>query len=579
MSISRKDFLKQSSLFLGGSVFVPKWVQNLLQTNPSMVEHLRNEFNGRSVVIVNLNGGNDGLNTIIPYTDNQYYLNRPDLAINAETVLPINDELGFHPNLNAFAQFWNNGKLAIIENVGYANQNLSHFRSRDIWQSASDSNEIINTGWIARLMEQLYPDYMNNIPEDPLALLQGTSNNLLIRGEQGITGIMVDDPSSFLELVGYTHYAGADNSIPNTFGGDELSFVRSIDHTAITYAQYIQNASDNGTNSVEYPNNSLATQLGAIAKLISGGMYSPFYIVYHNGYDTHNDHLSRHGTLLSELNNSLYSFYTDLSNQDLSEDIIMLTTSEFGRRPFQNGTGTDHGAASVQFLIGDNVNGGLFGSPPDLINVDQNENLIYQIEFRQVYASILSQFLDIDDAMISNILNGEFESLELIQNNSVGSGDVNNDGNLNVIDIVLMVNYILQNSEFTPEQIETADINNDGNINVLDVVAAIDIILNENFGSVLQTKPYQINFDKNSVYIYPQENLAGIQFDFKNSQHINIENKNDNWVCRTNGHRVIAYSTDGKPLQSTIQINGISSSINQIIASNFKGIELETNNC
>ena len=555
MSISRKDFIKQSSLLVGGSVFIPSWMNSLLSSNLTLVEHLRNEFNGRSIVIVNLSGGNDGLNTVVPYTNNQYYNLRPDIAIDAETVLPINDELGFHPNLNAFAQFWNNGNLAVIENVGYESQNLSHFRSTDIWQSASNSNDVLNTGWIARLMEQLYPDYMTSIPEDPLALLQGTSNNLLIRGEQGITGIMVDDPSSFLDLVGYTYYAGADNTIPDTFGGDELSFIRSIDNTAMTYAEYIQNAADNGINAVEYPNSSLASQLGAVAKLISGGMYSPFYIVYQNGYDTHNDQTNRHNLLMNQLNGALYSFYTDLSNQGLSEDVIMLTTSEFGRRPFQNGTGTDHGAASIQFLIGDKVNGGLFGNSPDLINVDQNNNLVYQFDYRRIFASVLSQFLGVADSTVSNTLNGTFETLHLINEDNVGSGDVNNDGVLNVIDIVLLVNYILQYSEFTPEQFDAADLDGNGEINILDIVNAIGVILDGNVGGLLQSSPYEIQFGGKYVILPTHSNIAGVQFDISSSNKIKIDNQNENWICRTNGKRVIAYSTDGKPMKKAIKIS------------------------
>jgi hypothetical protein len=414
---------------------------------------------------------------------------------------------------------------------------------------------------------------MTEIPEDPLALLQGTSNSLIIRGEQGITGIMVNDPSSFLELVGYTYYAGADNALPDTFGGDELLFVRGIDNTAMIYAEYIQNAADNGVNSVEYPNSSVASQLGSVAKLISGGMYSPFYIVYQNGYDTHNDQTNRHNQLMNQLNGALYSFYTDLSNQGLSEDVIILTTSEFGRRPFQNGTGTDHGAASVQFLLGDKVNGGLFGSPPDLANVDQNSNLIYEFDFRRIFSSLLSQFMGLDDATVSNTLNGIFEPLDLISTESYGSGDVNNDGSLNVIDIVLMVNYILQYSDFTPEQFEAGDMNGDGEVNILDIVAAVGLILDGNFGELSPNSPYELKIQSKKVILPSQSNLAGIQFDISSSK-VKIENQNDNWICRTNGKRVIAYSTNGKPMKQAIKISAKKYKLKNIIAANFSGKKL-----
>ena len=169
-------------------------------------------------------------------TKNQSYYNlRPDIAIPNDMVLPITDQLGLHPSLTHLANFWNQGKLCIVENVGYNNQNLSHFRSTDIWQSGSDSEQILNTGWIARILEQIYPDHAENLPEIPMALLQGTTNNLLLTGEQGITGIMVDDPSNFLYMIDSTYYDSADNVVPDTAGGDELKFIRNIDKSIEKY--------------------------------------------------------------------------------------------------------------------------------------------------------------------------------------------------------------------------------------------------------------------------------------------------------------------------------------------------------
>ena len=195
--ISRKDFVKLSSIVAGGTFLIPRWLYPFI-SNSNNLDLLRNSFNDKIIVVVNLNGGNDGLNTVIPYQDSNYYSLRPDIAISNDSVLPITSDLGLHPSLTHLANYWNQGKLCIVENVGYSNQNLSHFRSTDIWQSASNSNQTINTGWIARILEQIYPYHTDNLPEIPMALLQGTTNNLLLTGEQGITGIQVDDPSSFL---------------------------------------------------------------------------------------------------------------------------------------------------------------------------------------------------------------------------------------------------------------------------------------------------------------------------------------------------------------------------------------------
>jgi len=226
--LSRKDFIKLSSMVAGGFLLMPQWLYPLIKLGNSRSNFLRNSFNDKILVVVNLNGGNDGLNTVIPYQNQNYYNLRPDIGVGSDMVLPITNELGLHPSLTHLANFWNRGKLCIVENVGYNNQNLSHFRSTDIWQSASDSNQILNTGWIARILEQVYPNHTDELPEVPMALLQGTTNSLLLTGDQGITGIMVDDPSSFLDLVNSTYYDSADNIIPDTSGGDELQFIRNM---------------------------------------------------------------------------------------------------------------------------------------------------------------------------------------------------------------------------------------------------------------------------------------------------------------------------------------------------------------
>ena len=571
--ISRKEFIKLSSIIAGGSILIPRWLYPFI-SNSNSLDLLRNSFNDKIVVVVNLNGGNDGLNTVIPYQDSNYYSLRPDIAISNDSVLPITSDLGLHPSLTHLANYWNQGKLCIVENVGYSNQNLSHFRSTDIWQSASNSNQTINTGWIARILEQIYPDHTENLPEIPMALLQGTTNNLLLTGEQGITGIQVDDPSSFLDLVNSTYYNSPDNIIPDTSGGDELQFVRNIDNTAFEYAEYIQNVADSGSNTMDYANNPLSIQLSSVAKLISGGMYSPFYIVYQSGYDTHSDQINRHGILMSDLSLALSNFYNDLENQGLADKVVIMTTSEFGRRPYQNGGGgTDHGAAAPMFVLGNTVNGGIIGNAPNLSSFDGNNNLLHEYDYRQIYSSLLSQHFDLSSDQINNALLNSFESLDIISTTNSGVGDVNFDNQVNVVDIVIMVNFILGITSPTNEEFIAADVNGDGQINVVDVVANISNILGRgNNHSFLSLNSIRINQKDKFINIPRVDQLAGIEIHFKNNCKILSSKIDDNWIIRNHDNKVILYSSDLKSMSKNFSIKfDRYSRIDKIITSDKNG--------
>jgi uncharacterized protein (DUF1501 family) len=572
--ISRKDFIKLSSIVAGGTLLIPRWLYPFF-SNSLGSELLRDTFNDKILVVVNLNGGNDGLNTVIPYQNQNYYSLRPDIAIPSDSVLPITTDLGLHPSLTHLANYWNQGKLCIVENVGYTNQNLSHFRSTDIWQSASNSNQTFTTGWIARILEQIYPNHTDNLPDIPMALLQGTTNNLLLTGQQGITGIQVDDPSSFLDLVSSTYYNSADNIIPDTSGGNELQYVRNIDNAAFEYSGYIQSVSDSGTNTVEYENNPLSIQLSSAAKLISGGMYSPFYVVYQGGYDTHSNQINRHGLLMSELSLALYNFYNDLENQGLADKVVVMTTSEFGRRPYQNGGGgTDHGAASPLFVLGNTVNGGIIGNVPNLSSFDSNSNLLHEYDYRQIYSSILNQHFGLSSDLINNALLTSFDDLDIISMSNSQSGDVNFDNQINVVDIVIMVNFILGITVPTNEEFIAADLNEDGELNVVDVVANISNILEgsiNNF-SFSSSKSIAINQNNKLINIPKTNQLAGIEIHFKNKCKILTSKVDDNWIIRNHNNKVILYSSDLKSMSKSFSIKfDRYSKIDKIIVSNKSG--------
>ena len=572
--ISRNDFIKLSSIVAGGTLLIPRWLYPFF-SNSNNSRLLRDSFNDKILVVVNLNGGNDGLNTVIPYQDQNYYSLRPDIAIPNDSVLPITNDLGLHPSLTHLADYWNQGKLCIVENVGYSNQNLSHFRSTDIWQSASNSNQTINTGWIARVLEQIYPEHTENLPDVPMALLQGTTNNLLLSGEQGITGIMVDDPSTFLDLVSSTYYNSADNIIPDTSGGNELQYVRNIDNAAFEYSGYIQSISDSGTNTVEYANNPLSIQLSSAAKLISGGMYSPFYVVYQGGYDTHSNQINRHGLLMSDLSLALHNFYNDLENQGLADKVVIMTTSEFGRRPYQNGgEGTDHGAAAPMFVLGNNVNGGIIGNAPNLSLFDNNNNLLHEYDYRQIYSSILNQHFGLNFDLINNALLTSFNSLDIISISDSPSGDVNFDNQVNVVDIVIMVNFILGITIPTNEEFIAADLNGDGELNVIDVVSNISNILDTRniYSSFSYLESITINYNNKSINIPKTSHLAGIEIHFKNKCKVLRSIIDDNWIIRNHNNKVILYSNDLKSMSKNFSIKfDRYSKIDKIIISDKSG--------
>ena len=575
--LSRKEFIKLSSMVASGFVLIPKWLYPLIKMS-NKSNFLRNSFNDKILVVVNLNGGNDGLNTVIPYQDQNYYNLRPDIAIDNDTVLPITNELGLHPALTHLANFWNQRKLCIIENVGYNNQNLSHFRSTDIWQSASDANQILHTGWIARILEQVYPNYTDELPETPMALLQGTTNNLLLTGDQGITGIMVDDPSSFLDLVSSTYYDSADNIIPDTSGGDELQFIRSIDNAAFEYSQYIQNVADSGTNTIEYANNALSIQLSTTAKLISGGMYSPFYIVYQGGYDTHADQVNRHGELMSDLSFALHNFYNDLENQGLADKVIVMTTSEFGRRPYQNGgNGTDHGSAAPMFVLGHTVNAGIIGNVPNLSTFDNNDNLFHEFDFRQVYSSILNQHFGLESDIISNALFNSYDSLDIISSSNTNLGDVNFDNQINVIDIVIMVNFILGLTQPTDEEFIAADVNEDGQLNILDLTTNISNILNSSDNlSIPAIQKVGITQKNKAITINKDNLIGGIEIHFDKNCKVSSSVIDKDWVMRHYKNKIILYSPHLKSMKQDFSINCDKfSKINKIIISDKSGFPMK----
>ncbi|NBP63919.1 MAG: DUF1501 domain-containing protein [Bacteroidetes bacterium] len=342
-------------------------------------------------VIIRLAGGNDGLNTVVPYTNAEYYKLRTDgsLFIKDTEALKLkgNSTMGLHPSLAGLQTLYDEEKVSIIQNVGYPNQNFSHFRSTDIWLSGTDADVFDNSGWYAKFLEELYPDYPDVLPSDPFAIELGTFLSSTLIGKKNNMGIAIGN-------LNYVPEQPDDQGVPKTHVGTEEAYVREvIKQTNIFTTRIIEAGSKQTKNMVTYPtNNPLSSGLSGIARIIAGGLKTQMYIVNVGGYDTHSNQLTQQATLHKQFAEAVLAFQRDLEAFGLDKRVCMMTISEFGRRAISNGSGTDHGSAAPLFVIGSGVNGGFIGSNPNLNALQGPGNIPMEHDFRQVYASLLGQW-------------------------------------------------------------------------------------------------------------------------------------------------------------------------------------------
>ena len=403
------------------------------------------------LVMIQLNGGNDGLNTVIPLDQYSAYFNaRSNIAIGQSTVLKLTGitDTGLHPAMTGIQQKYNDGKIKIIQSVGYPAPNFSHFRATDIWLSASDSNENLSTGWMGRYLDYEYPNYPVGYPNtqmpDPLAIQIGSVLSLGLQGPQVSMGMSVTDPTSFYNLIN-----GVMDPAPNTAAGKELTYIRTMAQQTNLYANAITGAAANVTlQSSAYPaagTNSLADQLKIVARLIAGGLKTRVYMVNLGGFDTHHAQVDAadtstgtHADLLGKVSEAINAFMEDLKFLSISKRVMGMTFSEFGRRIKSNASvGTDHGAAAPMFLFGDHVMPGILGTNPVVpTSVNVNDNIPMQYDFRSIYGSILEEWFCVPTSDIPNVLLKNYQSLPIINAADCVSGvhDLNvNAGNSMII--------------------------------------------------------------------------------------------------------------------------------------------------
>ena len=419
--MKRRNFIKLTSSASALGLF-PYEITSALKVAENFLDC---NITNRKLVLINLAGGNDGLNTVIPIDGYDLYSNlRPTIRvpdsgansfINLDTTLQDNQQLGLHPTLVGLKNIYDSGILRILQSVGYPSQNKSHFASTDIYNTGNDGNSWLNggdSGWIGRFMESYYYDLVEST--FPLGVEIGSkSGSLGFHGEaeHGLAiNIEGQDASGFYSVL--SGLGGLPPEyIPDSHYGEELQYIIENDQLSNTYSEAISNAFNNGTNSNDYEDTDISNQLKTVARLISGGLQSKIYLVQLRGFDTHfsqiqsqNDVIGRHSELLTELDGAISKFMIDVQSQGFDGDIVGLTFSEFGRKAKENGNlGTDHGEIAPMFVFGTPVNGGVSGINVDLTEANENNNWqiqSYQYDYRQTIGTLLQDYLGADNQAI-----------------------------------------------------------------------------------------------------------------------------------------------------------------------------------
>jgi len=393
--ISRRNFLKSSAVLVPTFASLPlvfrrAVASSIVESGTHTTAYPTSPYPDRTLVVLQMAGGNDGLNTVIPFTDSRYYDHRSYLAVPGEDVLDLDGEVGLHPVLDKMKLLWDEGLLAIVQGVGYPNQSYSHFESMHVWQTA-DNDGNLNEGWLGRYFREL--EGMEGSALPGLAVGRRTTP---------YECSAVDAPMSVVQNINRYRLAGSNKqrseALMKLYGGSSLTTPYGVllDNTLESVyksSEALQNANKNYKSQIEYPDTSLGKSLKVLSAAIIGGLGVKVGHVTIGGFDTHSDQIVEQPDLLREVSEALYAFYQDLKAANKDQDVLVMTWSEFGRRVKSNGSGgTDHGAAAPMFLLGSPVVGGIYGERPDLRNLDK-DNLRFTTDFRAVYSTILEQWL------------------------------------------------------------------------------------------------------------------------------------------------------------------------------------------
>ena len=404
MTLSRRDFV---NLTATGSV-----VFGFGGTAPRFLAHAAKKAKSQEnvLVVVQLSGGNDGLNTVIPFDNDDYRKARPSLAINRKEVHKIDDELAFHPVLKGFSELYQQGQLAVVQGVGYPNPNRSHFESMDFWHTCVRKNETRDSGWLGRTVDELEKGQAIDIAalhlgeeKQPLALLSRTYRVPSVRSLEQFR-LNLSRQESLGEI---RRLIESRRKQTNAL----LEFVQASAGTAIDVSKEFEQKGKSYQPKVGYPATALGEKLKTVAQLIQSGLQTRIYYVELAGFDTHSQQAGAHNSLLRQLGDAVFAFQSDMVGQGQGDRVLTVCFSEFGRRVAENASkGTDHGTAAPMFLVGDRVKAGLIGKHPSLKDLDEGD-LKFHTDFRRVYAAILENWLQCNS---KEILGGRFSPLSVL---------------------------------------------------------------------------------------------------------------------------------------------------------------------
>ncbi len=422
---NRRSFLQALGLAGGGSMMLANTPLSVSRPSPLSIA-LSQAENDNILIICRLQGGNDGFNTIIPVYDYDVYANaRPLIKIPPSEFITLDDNFSMPKPMNKLESVWGDGQMRVVHGVGYEDSSLSHFKGSDIYAN-TNLVEDDRTGFMGRYFQEIYPDYFFNPPASPPSIQIGSIGNLIFKGPQNDFSFAVSDPRRLLQIIENETFYNLDG-LENCTYDDKVRYLREATNTTFNYADVISAAYDrSGPNDFAgYLDDSLGRQFSIISRLIKGNLGTKVYLVTLGGFDTHNNQPQRHQQLLNSFSEAVSTFYKDLTAAGWDDKVLTMTISEFGRRFRENGSlGTDHGTAAPTMFFGSALNGnGFVGEHPDLNDLTRGGNVTNTMDFRQVYATVMKDWLCINQGLVGRALLGaDFESLDLGFNCSGTSG-------------------------------------------------------------------------------------------------------------------------------------------------------------
>ncbi len=422
MAITRRSLIGRGALLVASGFLAPSFITRtalaldgqpgFTDSGPVMLDPTKNN---RILVVLQLSGGNDGINTLVPFGDPAYATLRPTLGLPTNEVLKLTDQVGLHPNLKHFKGLYDQGRLAVVQGVGYPNPNRSHFRSMDIWHSARPES-FERSGWLGRYVSACQCAQDNALP----AISVGDQLNTMFWTDTTLVPAVASIGAfSFLTDTKYkndrTFQLQTLQNIYNQAGSwsQYESLIRRGTLNALAGSDELQKVAATYQTAVKYPaNNGLANQLKTVAQVIAGNLGTRLFSVSQGGFDTHANEKATHDRLMTQMDDAVDAFLQDLANMNKQDDVVIMTFSEFGRRARQNGSaGTDHGTAEPMFIIGNKVHGGVYGGYPSLSDLDNNGDLKFNADFRSVYAGVLQDQVGVSPGPV---LGGSFDPLKVI---------------------------------------------------------------------------------------------------------------------------------------------------------------------